>query len=505
MPAIDAVLAWAADIAPERAAVIEWESGRRTTYRALDAWASSLAAFLIEGGLEPGQHVAVHLPNSAAFLAAEFGAFRAGGVAAFINFRLHVDEAVRQMIVSDVRFIITTAAKAEAFRSYSDLADVRMVVLGGSRALGASFEELVSHSSGRVPSPLGLEDCDAIARFTSGSTGQPKGIVVSHRGWLLRASALLAEEIRVETNTTVMALGPLAHGAGRFVLPVMMRASTLLVFERFDFHAVASALKAHSVAVVQMVPTMLRMFLDEPDVRQAFAAHHPGRIVYGGSPIAETLLDDALDLLPRTEFVQSYGSHEAGSISHLDNLPHRNPRFRLSAGQPFWAAELRLAREDPDGIGEIEIRAPWTPRVRLTEAGRTFLEEEWVPTGDLGYVDDGYLFLKDRLNDVIISGGFNVYPTEIEAVLNRHPDVAASAVISAPDEKWGERLLAVIVSRSFRQDAEAYHSYCREQLSDYKRPKEFKFVDQIPTNVNGKPDRRRLGEEFWKGREKRIN
>ena len=506
MPTIDEALALAADLAPDQTAIWEWDSGRKTSYLELDGWASAIARFLLSKGLKTGQQVGIHLPNSVFFLAAQFGTSRAGGVAALINFRLHAAEATRQLRFGRVGAIVTTAERAKAFRDDPELSRAIMIVADGEPPLGHSITDIVASAGGpRLSAPAGLEDCDAIARFTSGSTGTPKGIVVSHRGWLLRAASLLAEEIRISPCSVTMALGPLAHGANRFVLPNMIRTGTFLVFDRFDIGKAAQALRAVRVSCIQMVPTILQMLLNDAEARDALRCSGVSQIVYGGSPIAAHVIEDALELLPDCDFVQSYGSHEAGSISHLDGPAHRNPALRKSAGRPFLAAALRIARPDPDGIGELEISAPWTPRVRMTEAGREVLTQEWMPTGDLGELRDGYVFLKDRVNDVIISGGYNIYPTELEAVINSHPAVAAAAIVSEPDAKWGERVLAFVVKNSQAVTEEALKDHCRASLASYKVPKEFRFIDAIPLNVNGKPDRRKLSEPLWKGRERRIN
>jgi acyl-CoA synthetase (AMP-forming)/AMP-acid ligase II len=257
---------------------------------------------------------------------------------------------------------------------------------------------------------------------------------------------------------------------------------------------------------MQMVPTMLRMILEHRQMRDALAASDVRQIVYGGSPIEEAVIEAALDLLPNCDFVQGYGSHEAGAISHLDGPAHRDPLLRRSAGRPFLAAEVRIAPSVGAEFGEVEVRAPWTPRARITEHGREPVTEAWIPTGDLGEMRDGFLYLMDRAHDVIISGGFNVYPKEVETVLNAHPAVAMSAVVSMPDSKWGEKVIAYVVPRGDRApDESALREYCRARLSDFKVPKECRTIAEIPLNANGKPDRRRLADPLWQGRTRRIN
>jgi len=508
MSTIDSVLARASDLTPHNVAVREWESGREISFRTLDSWVSALANFLVStAGIRTGDRIGLHLPNTAEFLVAQFGSIRAGGVASYVNFRLQPTEAARQMKLADVRAIVTTAESAKIFREDPDLAGLPIVVADGGRPLGHPLSEITATApSRRAEPPAGLADADAIARFTSGSTGLPKGVLVTNRAWLIRAVSLLSEEIKAEPGSTTMVLGPLSHAAGLSVLPTFMRSGSMLMFERFTIEKATEALRTRKVDGIQMVPTLLKMFIGDPKAREALIASQIKRLVYGGSPIEPQVIEEALDVLPRCDVVQSYGSHEAGSISYLDGPGNRDPELRKSAGRPFLAAEVRIAPIEGSDIGEIEVRAPWTPRARITEKGREPVLEEWVPTGDLGVVQDGYVFLKDRANDVIISGGFNVYPMEIEGVINAHPGVLTSVVVSAPDPKWGERVIAFVVPRdpSVLQ-GEILKEHCKDKLAGFKIPKEFISASDVPLNPNGKPDRRKMSEPLWGGRDRRIN
>lgn len=507
MPTIDAVLSRAAELAPGRIAVREWESGLEVDFARLDRWASAVARRIAAAGLGIGDRVGIHLPNGAHFLTAQFGALRAGAVATYINYRLHPVEAIRQMAMARVRAIVTSAERAAAFRDEGMFRDALILVSDGGPPAGESLAALLEAAPAEpfVP-PAGLEEADAIARFTSGSTGVPKGILVSHRAWLLRAMSLLAEEIKVGHHSTTSVMGALSHQGGLFVLPTFLRQATLLTFKRFDLDQAAAALRTLRIATMQVVPTMLHMILDHAGMRNALAASGIRQIIYGGSPIETRVIENALDLLPQCNIVQSYGSHEAGSISHLEGAAHRDPLLRRSAGRPFLAAEVRTAPLAGSEYGEIEVRAPWTPRGRITEHGRETVHAEWIPTGDLGEIRDGFIYLMDRANDVIISGGFNVYPQEVETVLNAHPAVLRSAVVSTPDDKWGEKVIAYYVAHGGRAaDEAALREHCRGQLAAFKVPKEFLRIAQIPLNANGKPDRRRLSDPLWHGHERRIN
>jgi acyl-CoA synthetase (AMP-forming)/AMP-acid ligase II len=275
---------------------------------------------------------------------------------------------------------------------------------------------------------------------------------------------------------------------------------------KFSLSTVAEILSTQTVSCMQVVPTMFTMILNDPEARQAFGRSTLDRIVYGGSPIRQSVLQEAMSLLPKTDFTQSYGSHEAGSISFLDGAGHRDPKLRYGAGRPMLATAVRVHEPNVDGIGEIEVQAPWLPHARITVQGREPITEEWARTGDLGQLVNGNIFLHDRMNDVIISGGFNVYPVEVEKIIGSHPDVLDAAVASAPDDKWGERVIAYVVSRNPAAfDAAGLRDHCKGLLAGYKVPKEIHLISELPLNPNGKPDRRRLSQSLWAGQARRIN
>lgn len=505
MPTIDSVIARAAASRPDSIAVREW-GGREVSYAWLDEAVSSFAAWAQANGVQKGDAIAIHLPNSIGYLVAQFGSFRAGAVAAYVNFRSSTMEARRQFRFCHARVIVTTAAKAAEFRADPDLAQTVFLVDGDAEQNGHSLQDAIA--AGQRPSlgTEGLDDRDAIIRFTSGSTGEPKGLIVTHRAWLVRAVSMQAEEMRILPGSTTLLLGQLSHQAGLFVIPTFLQCGTLLIMEKFDLGSVTDILSSQDISCVQVVPTMFTLILNDPRARHALAQSGLHRIVYGGSPIRPSVLEEVMSLLPTTEFVQSYGSHEAGSISFLDGAGHRDPTLRHGAGRPLLAAEVRLHARNEDGIGEIEVKAPWLPNARLTAQGRELITEEWARTGDLGEMVDGNIFLRDRMNDVVISGGFNVYPVEVEKIIGSHPQVLDAAVTSAPDDKWGERVIAFVVSRNPREfDEQSIRDHCKRLLAGYKVPKEIRLIPEMPLNPNGKPDRRRLSASLWVGRTRRIN
>lgn len=505
MPTIDAVVERAAAQTPDHIAIREW-NGRELSYSQFNDAVSSFAAWVHANGLKRGEAIAIHLPNSAAYLVAQFGSFRAAGVATYVNYRLMPGEALRQIAFAKARFVVTTPAKAVEFLKHPEFVGKVLLVDGPAEKGINSLTEVMSSGIKVDIDTQGLEDADAIIRFTSGSTGEPKGLIVTHRAWLIRAAAMLTEEMRIREGSTTLLMGQLSHQAGLFVIPSIMQRGTLLLMEKFTLDTVADILETKQAECAQIVPTMFTLIFGHARARAALAQSGLKRIVYGGSPIRQTVQQEAMDLLPKTEFVQVYGSHEGGSISFLDGAGHRDPQLRHGSGRPLLAVQLRLQETNADGIGEVEVKSPWLPNARLTAEGREAITDAWSRTGDLGQVVDGHIFLRDRMNDVIITGGFNVYPLEVEKVIGSHAQVLDAAVASAPDDKWGERVIAFIVPRSAQVfDEQSVRHHCKEHLATYKVPKEFRLITEMPLNANGKPDRRSLNQLLWARRDRRIN
>jgi len=505
VPTLDSVISRAAMSAPNAIAIREW-NGQEMSYQQLDLAVHRFASWLHSNKVLDADSVAIHLPNCAAFFIGQFGSFRAAAVATYVNFRLAYLEAKRQLIVSNAKVIITTESKAKELRNDPDFNHMLIVSNSTSHSQFPTLQDIVSTDLPPLLPNIGKEDSDALIRFTSGSTGEPKGLIVTHRSWMLRAMALLSEEMRMNPNSTTLVLGQVSHQAGLFVIPTFLQHSTLVVMEKFDLKQITELLSSIEVSTVQIVPTMFSLILNDTAASEAFAKANIVRVIYGGSPIRPALLDQAMKLMPTTEFVQSYGSHEAGSISYLNSADHHDAKFRQSAGRLFLPVEVRLHEPNEDGVGEIEVKNPWLPSARLTSQGREAITEEWTRTGDLGMLVGEHLYLNDRLNDLIITGGFNVYPAEVENIICAHHQILDCAVSSAPDDIWGEKVIAfVVLKKSKEYDEISLREHCKSLLASYKVPKEFRVIEHLPLNANSKPDRRKLSNDLWAGYSRRIN
>jgi long-chain acyl-CoA synthetase len=352
--------------------------------------------------------------------------------------------------------------------------------------------------------------------YTGGTMGYPKGVMLSQDNMLWHAAGARAEGLG-RPEDVYLHVAPMFHVTGFAVgMFYWHEGSRHVVVPQFKPAEIAALIKRESVTDVVLVPTMIQMLLNDPAVNGRDLSSLQ-RILYGGSPITEAVIDRVFEVLPDVEMFQAYGMTEtAGGISILRPQHHRralHPGQLRSAGQPLWTSLIRIL--DPDGaavprgqVGEITVRSPnvmmgYWGRERETAA---VLRDGWMSTGDAGYFDDdGFLYVVDRLKDMIVTGGENVYSVEVENALASHPAVAMTAVIGVPHEKWGESVHAFVVRKPEQGvSAEELIAHCRACIADYKSPRSVSFMDSLPLSAAGKVLKNKLREPYWAGRERKI-
>jgi acyl-CoA synthetase (AMP-forming)/AMP-acid ligase II len=422
-----------------------------------------------------------------------YGASRAGVVPVPLNTRLAPPE--REFILKD--------------------ADARLLVAeSGFAAFNREVALCTPLATPRVTSP----DLPLWQMYTSGTTGRPKGAVVSQR-------AAIANIVQIRTalaelcTGSMLVLMPMFHaGAAMGVLAGGMAGMCARIVQAFEPGAVLRILREEDITVATFVPAMIQMLVQHPD---AVAGRYPKLklIWYGAAPIAPDILRRAMDIFG-CQFSQAYGLTEfASSATQLTPEDHvralqGNEKLLLSAGRPLLGTQLRIVR--PDGsdagvgeVGEVALRGDslMTGYWQRPEATAEALCDGWLYTGDAGYLDrDGYLFICDRIKDMIVSGGENIYPREIEEVLLKLPGIADAAVIGVPDAKWGETPLAIVVRTPHATlDEAAVVAHCRTQLAGYKCPKAVVFTEALPRNATGKVLKKDLRAPYWKGRRRNVN
>ncbi|MBL8772103.1 MAG: fatty acid--CoA ligase [Phenylobacterium sp.] len=502
--------------------------GETLTYAQFDRRTSQVANGLLAEGVRHGSRIAYLGKNSAAYFELLFGAARIGAVLAPVNWRLAAPEVV--YIVRDAEaelLFVDDHCLALGRHAAAEVPAIRKIIAMDGGAPGhESYAGWRDHQGAGDQAVKVDPDDVAIQLYTSGTTGRPKGVQLAHRVFFA-FNAYAGENPgafgpdmswnRWNSDDVSLVAMPVFHisGTGWGVVGVYAGAFTVVLRE-FENAAVIQAIRNFRVSKTVLVPTTIQMMLDYPGVSRADFASMTD-FLYGASPIPLDLLQKAVDAFG-CGFVQLYGMTETcGAVTYLPAADHvaGNPRMR-SAGKPIPGAEIRILDPESDAerptgeVGEICIRAPTTMRgywKQPDETARVIREGGWVRSGDAGYLDeDGYLFIRDRVKDMIVSGGENVYPAEVENAIYGHPAVAEVAVIGVPDAKWGEAVKAVVALKPGQAaDPDSIVGWARERIAGYKVPKSVDFVDALPRNASGKVLKRDLREPYWAGHERRVN
>ena len=490
---------------------LSWARARDAVRRVANALAAA--------GVAPGERVAFLARNCLEYPLLYYGAFEAGAVPVTLNFRLAAPEWRFILEDAGVRLLVAADEYVEALDGLRrEVPVARWVVLGRPRPGWEAFEDWIAAASDAPPAFRPSTDDDLYQMYTSGTTGRPKGAVLTQRaiGDHLHQLRLAMPLFPGERQLAVM---PLFHaGMAIGLYHAVACGGELVIHEAFEPEAVVRAMSEEGIAVASLVPAMIQACCVEvPGVAER-SYERLRMLIYGASPVAESTLARALEVFA-CEFGQGYGMTETAScVTFLLPEDHRralagHPELLLSAGRPVLGTEIRIVDENDrplarGGLGEIVARGPQLMRGywNQPEATAEALRGGWMHTGDAGSLDaEGYLYVRDRVKDMIVSGGENVYPREVEEVLFHHPAVADAAVIGVPDERWGEAVRAVVVlRRGAEASAEALVDFCRGRIADYKRPRSVTFLDALPRNPSGKVLKCELREAAWSGRRRRV-
>ncbi len=434
--------------------------GARLSYAEADARANRIAHALAAAGLEVGERAAILAKNSLDYALFYFAASKAGVVPVPLNYRLAPPEWSFILGDAGAKVLIAQSELAQAIDPVrGELSALKRVIAIG--AAPAGWEEWETFLAGHPETPLEravAEDDDVYQMYTSGTTGRPKGAVIQQRA-LCENAAQFGTTVACTPGERSLIVAPYYHAAAMIITTVTVRAGgTLVIHEDFVPSDAVRALSEDRIHVALLVPAMIQFCLTAvPDVAQR-SYDDLRLILYGASPISETVLRRAIEVFG-CGFVQAYGMTEFTAIATCllpadhERALRDKPRLLLSCGRPLMGAQVRVVDRDGrpvpiDTIGEIQIRGASLMRGywNRPEANAESLRGGWMHTGDAGSFDDeGYLYVQDRVKDMIVSGGENVYPREIEDVLFRHPEIADAAVIGVPDEEWGEVVKAIVV------------------------------------------------------------
>ncbi len=500
--------------------------GETTSYGAFDAQTNRLAHAFAAAGIQPGERVVYVGRNTAAFFVLLYGAMKAGVVVVPVNWRLAPPEICAIAADSQAR-VLVLGREYVAEPAYAQLPGISLVLaaeeIPGARPTLRDW--YAAHPATRKVREAAGDTDIAVQLYTSGTTGQPKGVMLTHRNV---AHALLAAKSydlgwnRWSSKDSALVAMPASHisGTGWGIIG-LFNGAACHIQRQFDMDATFDSIAQHRLTRLFLVPAALQMLVRHPRARNTdFSSLH--EVCYGASPMPLPLLRECMAVM-RTPFVQFYGMTEtSGTIVALPAADHAaalaapEAEYRLrAAGRALPWTELRIVDASgalvPQGtIGELETRSAsnmagyWQ---KPQDTARTIAADGWLRTGDAGLMDaDGYVFIHDRVKDMIISGGENVYPAEVESALGEHPAIADVAVIGVPDARWGEAVKAIVVLRPGEQiDAEALIAWSRQRIAGFKAPGSIDFVESLPRNASGKLLKRVLREPFWAGKDKQVN
>ncbi|MFM9928225.1 long-chain-fatty-acid--CoA ligase [Variovorax sp. H27-G14] len=494
---------------------------QRLSYGELGDRVARLGAVLKQLGMHAGDRVGMMSLNSHRFVEYFFGTWWGGGVINPVNIRWNPKEVAYSLDDCDTRILLVDdlfAPMAAELRRLST--SLRTVVYCGDGAVPEGmlgYEALLADAQPIDDAPHSADELAAVM-YTGGTTGRPKGVMLTHGSLYINALGTVAALPRDTQHAAAIVAAPMFHVAGcGIALQSLLRLVPIHVVPMFDELAVLQTLQSARITEMFLVPTMVKRVIEHPRFAE-FDLSALRLLSYGAAPIDAALLDQAMRAFPGTAFAQVYGMTELSPVvtalpSHCHQPGPDRERLLRSAGTPIAIAEVRIVdgedHELPAGqVGEIVARGPMVMKGYWNKPAETeaALRGGWMHTGDGGYMDEqGFVFVVDRMKDMIVSGGENVYSAEVENAIAQMPQVLMSAVIGVPDEKWGERVHAVIVRREgMALEADAVIAHCREQIANYKCPRSVEFRDALPLSAAGKLQKFQLREPFWAGKERRV-
>ncbi|NHI93461.1 MAG: long-chain-fatty-acid--CoA ligase [Candidatus Lokiarchaeota archaeon] len=510
----------------------------RYTYKEMFGYCNSLANGLIKLKVKKGDRVALLLRNGSTIVLSYFGIPRMGAIAVPLNYKMSKDELTYVLNDCTPKILIYGEEYADYIDYFKDKCKSINHYISPDE-----FEMTIREYSKEGPFDLDgnkikIRDTDTLyIMYTGGTTGFPKGVMLSHKNItstmtsslvrMMQESLNYSEEKKAkqfermqERKAIIMTDLPIFHAAAMYLVLLAVNGQiTLITHKNFDPIQTYKEIEKEKVTILQLVPTMLIRVIDKHDPKYNISSLE--MIMYGAAAIDPTTLQKALDIFKGVEFQQVFGMTEtAVPVTTLTSEDHELIRDKKtnyllrSAGKPVYGVEIKIVdldrKELPIGeVGEIAARGGGVMQGywNLEEKTKAVIDSDgWYYTGDMGKIDkDGYLYVVDRLKDMIVSGGENIFPAEVENALYSHPAVSICAVVGAPDEVWQEKVVAcVVLKKGFQVTDEELIQHCKEKIARYKAPKEIIFRKSLPMSPQGKILKRKLREQFWKGKERKI-
>ena len=507
---------------PERIGLID-KFGKHTavdatfTWKELNEKVNRLANGLLSLGLKRQERVGVYSETRSQFFVAYFAIMKAGLVLVPLNTAYKGKELVYLVNDSEPRALIVDADHAEEVSKISgDISSVELVVgIGENHGYDHDFESLIRENESQEPEVAVDENDLAMLLYTSGTTGHPKGAMLTHRNWYYSGILLPAEWRIMPHYKFLSSLAPFFSGGIGFMTTAAFRGFTLVASD-WNTEKIMKIIQDEKIDFTMFAPAMTSMIVNHPEVKK-YDFSSVKRIITSAAPISPSLLRKASNFFGDA-YIMTYGTSETalgGCQLYPEDVALEGPKAKriTSVGKSMMGMNVRVIDDEGKDIpwgsektGEVVVAGPTVGKAYWKKPEATDLQDGTWYSGDLARVDeDGYIHIVDRKKDMILSGGANIYPREIEDVLYAHPAVLQAAVIGVPHEQWGETVKAILVLREGAQATEEeIIEYCRQNLAEYKKPRVVEFRDSLPMNPSGKILKRELRDEHWKGKERLV-
>jgi acyl-CoA synthetase (AMP-forming)/AMP-acid ligase II len=495
--------------------------GKRFTWTEAEERINRLANALRGLGVKREDHVVILSKNCNQYLETYFGCARSASICTAINYRLTPRELHYVIENSEAKIVIVSDEFLDALEEVRPrLKNAEHYIVIGQTPQGMlNYEELIAKASPVKPELEQDEDDVVLQMYTSGTTGLPKGAMLTHRNLITNAIGC-SFGMQFQQGACILMVAPLYHmAAGMCTLATIVQGGPIFLHRDFNPITILDDMESGQITHALLIPVMVNFLLQMPGVEERDFSHIRG-LIYGASPMPVEVLRKAIEVF-KCDFVQGYGQTESSAVlcilrpdDHvLEGTPEQTKRLG-SAGREVFGTEVRVVDENgndvkPGQIGEVigrghnVMKGYWN----MPEATAEAIRDGWLHTGDLATVDEaGYVYILDRVKDMIISGGENVYSREVEEVLFMHPAVGDAAVIGVPDQNWGETVKAFVVLRDGEKATEEdIIDFTRKHLAGFKRPRSIEFLESLPRNLSGKVLKKVLREPYWKGQQRAVH
>jgi len=503
--------------------------GRRWTYGEFCQRTNRLSHGLKDLGVGKDDKVAILHPNCHYFLEAYYGIAQIGATSVPINTRLSPGEIAFILEDSESKALIAGSMFQEQIRSIRrPIRGVRKILWTEGNPItddprDLNYETLLQQADSCMPPEVDIRGEDtAQIYYTSGTTGRPKGVMLSHENVCVHALGTIAE-IHLNDSDVWIHVAPLFHLADAWATWAMTWVGgTHVLVREFNPKVVLETIEREKVTLTNLIPTMLNLMVNHPDVGK-YDYRSLRTLLSGGAPIAPEVVRKIVETF-RCDYIQTYGMTETSPYltlstlkDYLKKLPDEDRlRFKSKTGKEFIAVELKVIndrgeeiRRDENEVGEIVVKGDTVTKGywKLPEETAKSIKNGWLYTGDMAVMDEeGYVTIVDRKKDMILTGGENVYSTEVENVLYMHPAILECAVVGVPDEKWGEAVKGIVVLKSDQNaTAQEIIQFCKDRIAHYKAPKSIDFIAALPRTGSGKIHKKGLRDSYWEGYEKKVH